>query len=388
MKPKKSIYNLEFKRFFKKKRYFLTSLLLLFLPGIMFLVPLSPLDAGVKETEGFAVLLLAGSILAHIFGFPALYDEKQLKYLCCFHRYGKVFFQLLPARMAIVTLFVLLLVPVTQLAALISGKDIFHSHYFILAALAILVSNLSLVTGAAFGAFKNRAVGISLLIAVSIALFVFIPRAVIDIGNLRQYVLIGLLLQFVYFIAMGVTAYILGSRKVYPLKQEFPAEEDMFILITRSETNVLLTGDPLVKAKVYNHLSGKEKLKSQVDLVSGDQFESAWNSDFAYLPHPDTLEEIGPRALHTYLFGKAPEVKMDTWEVMFKFALQHKLIVMDDFLKGIPPDKIKDILLKIEEKELFCLIISSDYYFTTAIVKDRKNIYCLKTDPLFRLFED
>jgi hypothetical protein len=481
------------------------------------------------------ILLLAGSILSHIFGFLALYDEKRLKYLCCFHRYRKVFFQLVLTRMAVVSSFVLLLVLVTLLVAFISGKDIFHSHYFIFAALAILMLNLSLVTGAAFGALKNKATGINLLIAVLIFLLVFIPwtvnnigkhvtlsisasqteydklkplmdfekRGIEKFGNLREgddfnkfiesyredelkllkdmenkhkqrllekadkyrllamlfpstfylataaelsgkginnyfafydntekkkigfikfyfqkeyftkpkpkkvdsylkgddgifylepslpkYFFIGLLLQLVYFIVMGFMAYIKGSQKVHPLKQKFPAEEDMFIHITQSETNVLLTLEPLVKAKLYNHLSGKEKLKSQVDLVSGDEFESAWNSDFAYLPHPDTLEEIGPRVLHTYLFGKAPEVSMDTWQVMFKFALQHKLIVMDDFLKGMRPDKIKDILLKIEEKQLFCLIISSDYYFTNAIVKDRKSIYCLKNDPLFGLLKD
>jgi hypothetical protein len=201
-----------------------------------------------------------------------------------------------------------------------------------------------------------------------------------------DYFLLGSVLLIIYIIAAGVTAYIKVSRRLY-VKQKLPAEEDMFIHITQSETNVLFTLEPLVKAKLYNHLSGEEKLKSQVDLVSGAEFESAWNSDFAYLPHPDTLEEIGPRLLHTYLFGKAPKRNRDTWEVMFKFALLHKLIVMDDFLKGMPPDRIRDILLKIEEKQLFCLIISSDYYFTNAIVKDRKNIYCLKTDPLFKLLE-
>lgn len=202
--------------------------------------------------------------------------------------------------------------------------------------------------------------------------------------GLPDYFLLGSVLLIIYTIAAGVTAYIKVLRRVY-VKQKLPAEEDMFIHITQSETNVLFTLEPLVNAKLYNHLSGTEKLKSQVDLVSGAEFESAWNSDFAYLPHPDTLEDIGPRVLHTYLFGKAPKRNSDTWEVMFKFALLHKLIVMDDFLKGMPPDRIRDILLKIEEKQLFCLIISSDYYFTNAIVKDRKNIYCLKTDPLFKL---
>ncbi len=187
----------------------------------------------------------------------------------------------------------------------------------------------------------------------------------------------GAILMALYLAAAAATAYIKASRRVYD-KQKFHGEEDMFLNITQSQPNTLFTADPLPKNKLYNHLSGKEKLKSQVELIwdKDKDVNGAWNIDFAYLPHPGTLEDIGPKTLHTYLFGTPPDQNMDTWEVMFAFAQKSKLIVMDDFLKGMPPDKIDDILLKIKEKELFCLIISSDYYFIDAIVKDKNNIFC------------
>lgn len=206
---------------------------------------------------------------------------------------------------------------------------------------------------------------------------------------LPPYFYLGAILLALYLAAAAVTAYIKMSRRVYE-KQKFHGEEDMFLTLSQSQPNTLFTADPVAKNKLYNHLSGKEKLKSQVELVTGadEDFTDAWNIDFAYLPHPDTLENIGPKILHTYLFGNPPEQNMETWEVMFAFALQHKLIVMDDFLEGMHPRHITDILGEIERNERFCLIISSDYYFIDAVVKDKKNIFTLKTDPLSRLFKN
>lgn len=204
---------------------------------------------------------------------------------------------------------------------------------------------------------------------------------------LPPYFYLGAILLALYLAAAAVTAYIKMSRRVYD-KQKFHHEEDMFLTLSQSQPNTLFTADPVAKNKLYNHLSGKEKLKSQIELVTGDEFTDAYNIDFAYLPHPNTLEDIGPKTLHTYLFGKLPEQNMETWEVMFAFALQHKLIVMDDFLEGMHPRHIADILGEIERNERFCLIISSDYYFIDAVVKDKKNIFTLKTDPLSRLFKN
>ncbi|MCP5101955.1 MAG: hypothetical protein GY950_01185 [bacterium] len=197
---------------------------------------------------------------------------------------------------------------------------------------------------------------------------------------LPEYFFMGLALQLLYMAAMFGMAFRNARRKLHPVKQKFPAEEDLFINIHRGKPNALLTSDDLTKDKLFNHLSGAEKLKSTIEFTWGSGteggFEDAWNCDFVYLPHPETFNAVGPAALHTYLFGERPKENMEIGDVLLKFALQRKLMVMEGFLQGLHPEKVNDILLKIEEQDHYCLLVTDDCYFTKAIVPNEKHIHC------------
>lgn len=201
-------------------------------------------------------------------------------------------------------------------------------------------------------------------------------------GRLPGNFLWGIGLMFIYMVVMTVIAYVNVFKKVYPVKRKLPCEDDLFIHLEKGQKNLLFTGFELLKSKVYNHFSGKEKLKSDISLFTAgpDKDVAEGTIDFVYLVDPGVID-IDTGVLDGFLFGEKKDRNQDKWQVMFRHALGRELIVMDGFLAGLKPDEIDDIMLQIKEKDVYFLLISDDFYFTRALCDNPRHIAYLKSDP-------
>jgi hypothetical protein len=475
------------------------------------------------------ILLLIGSLLCLIYGFTGFSNGKYLKFLCGLKTYRNVFLAILLARIAVVSLFIILLAAGTLILAVINGIDIIDPHYFYHLFLVFLVMNFSVFTGAAAGSVKNKKKGIALLAAIFLILNGLVPWLIVKTvqnisvsisehqteydklkilmafekrgfekfgdlrtgekvkefiksyfeneikilenmekehkariiekigkyrmlsvvfpssfylmsnveisgrgannylcfydfagvkkrkfiefyaekkffsdpkpdrvesflkgddnifysrGSLPANFLFGLGLMVFYTVGLGLAAYRNGRKKVYPVKEKLEGEESLYILLKRGESAVLFTTASLVKAKVYNYFSGKEKVRGEIDLVEEKkEGPDKEKRDFVYLVEPACFHGIKPHSLHGFLFGKPMEENMETWEILFKYARERELVIMDGFLEALSPDKVDTVKLEVKERKLFCLIISSDYYFTLFVAGSADSVCCLPNEP-------
>lgn len=56
-------------------------------------------------------------------------------------------------------------------------------------------------------------------------------------------------------------------------------------------------------------------------------------------------------------------------------------MIMDGFLEDLPPDKVNSITMQVKEKNLSCLVITSDYYFAISAADSGNNVYCFNHEP-------
>jgi hypothetical protein len=191
--------------------------------------------------------------------------------------------------------------------------------------------------------------------------------------------LLGMGLLFFYMLGSVIVTYFIVYNRVYPIKKKLPGEADLFIHILQEEDNVFFSGYALVKAKIYNHFSGKETLEGDIYLEPDSSLETSGQIDFAYLPGPRELKGICAKTLHKFLFGEKMEKNREKWLVMLQHALEYELVILDDFFKDLTPDEIDEALKILKEKEKYYLVITNDFYMTKALA-DKKNICYLKSD--------
>ncbi len=190
----------------------------------------------------------------------------------------------------------------------------------------------------------------------------------------------GIWLTLFYIAGLGFITYFNTYKKLYPVKQKLEFEDDLYINIVKGQLNILFTGLELLKSKLYNHFSKKEKLKSEINFVSNGDNDIPGKIDFIYLPDTKNMEDISPNTLYKFLFGEKLQKNMERWEILFKYALNKRLIILDEFFRGLNPENIADMKLQLKEKDVFNLVISSDYYLTKEISDNVKKIYYLKND--------
>jgi hypothetical protein len=188
-------------------------------------------------------------------------------------------------------------------------------------------------------------------------------------------------LSLLYIFGLSLAAFHGCRGKIFPVKQKLADEDNLFIDVKEGRFNILFTADDRVKAKLYNHFAGKEKLKSDITI---GKMESSHNIDFLYLfdtVNTPFLKDVEADTLHRFLFGTPRTENMEKWEILFKYAEEKKVIILDGFLNRMPPDKVNALKLRIKEKKLHCLVITSDYYFTLLMVDSAADFFCYKNEP-------
>jgi hypothetical protein len=187
--------------------------------------------------------------------------------------------------------------------------------------------------------------------------------------------LLGMVLLFLYMSGTVIGTYFIVYRRLFPIKKRLPGEFGMFIHIYKEENIIFFTGDPLVRAKIYNHFSGKETLESDIYLVPKSSLETTGRIDFAYLPPHRELKGICAKTLYKFLFGEKMEKNREKWLVMLDHAVQYELVILEDFFKDLTPADIKEVLLFLRDKEKYYLVITDDFYMTKELAEKKRICY-------------
>ncbi len=191
--------------------------------------------------------------------------------------------------------------------------------------------------------------------------------------------LLGMVLMFFYISGSIIGTYFLVYHKVYPIKKKLPGESDLFIHIGKAEDIFFFTGNPLVRAKIYNHFSREEILESDILLVPEPSLETTGQIDFSYLPPARELKGLDAKTLYRFLYGEKMEKNREKWLVMLDHAVQSELVILEDFFKDLNPEDIDEALKILKEKDKFYLVITNDFYLTKDLA-DKKNVCFLKSD--------
>ncbi|MDQ1352187.1 MAG: transporter permease subunit [Acidobacteriota bacterium] len=200
--------------------------------------------------------------------------------------------------------------------------------------------------------------------------------------------LFGIILTLLYTAILVFFSYRNIYRRVFPVHEKMDNEDDFYVEIARGNNNILFTDSELLKAKLYNHLSGKETLKGEIAIIPGLDTETGGAVEFTYIPGPEAFAGISPAILHCFLFGVEPERNMDTWDILLKFLLAQKIVIMDQFIKGTEPKRVKELAVWLSQTQLYCLIITNDYYMAKELVKDKHQLFIEKNDPTGKMLKD
>jgi len=192
--------------------------------------------------------------------------------------------------------------------------------------------------------------------------------------------LFGIILTLLYTAVLGFFTYRNIYRRVFPINEKMDNEDDFYVEIARGNNNILFTDSELLKSKLYNHLSGKETLKGEIAIIPGLDSETGGKAEFTYIPGPEAFAGLSPTALHCFLFGVKPGKNMDTWDILLKFLLTQKIVILDQFIKGTEPKRVKELAVWLSQTQLHCLIITNDYYMAKDLVKDKHQLFIEKND--------
>lgn len=200
--------------------------------------------------------------------------------------------------------------------------------------------------------------------------------------------LFGIILTLLYTAILVFFSYRNIYRRVFPIHEKMDNEDDFYVEIARGNNNILFTDSELLKAKLYNHLSGKEILKGEIAIIPGLDNETDSAAEFTYIPGPEAFAGLSPAILHCFLFGVEPERNMDTWDILLKFLLTQKIVILDQFIKGTEPKRVKELAVWLSQTQLYCLIITNDYYMAKELVKDKHQLFIEKNDPTGKMLKE
>lgn len=200
--------------------------------------------------------------------------------------------------------------------------------------------------------------------------------------------LLGIILTLLYTALLVFFSYRNIYQRVFPVHEKIDNEDDFFVEIAKGNNNILFTDSELLKAKLYNHLSGKETLKGEIAIIPGIDVETGSAVEFTYIPGPEAFANVSPTVLHCFLFGAKPEKNMDTWDILLKFLLTQKIVILDQFIKGTEPKRVKELAVWLSQTPLYCLIITNDYYMAKDLVKDKHQLFIEKNDPTGKMLKD
>ncbi len=206
-------------------------------------------------------------------------------------------------------------------------------------------------------------------------------------GSLLKYFWIGIFLTLLYIAVLAVLTYRFNYNKIYPVKKQLENEEDIYTFIRKGEPNLFFTQSELVKAKLYNHFSGKEKLKGDISFVPDGNLTDQEKIDFLYIGPVFSFKHISPTTLHLFFFGEKPEKNMETWEVLLKYALTFQVVIFDGFMETVDPRKLADTKKLLAEQEIYSLVITSDFYFAGEYINEPQNLKFQKNDLIGQYLE-
>jgi hypothetical protein len=201
-------------------------------------------------------------------------------------------------------------------------------------------------------------------------------------GSLSKYFWVGISLTLLYIAVLAGLTLFFTYRKIYPVNRKLENEKDIFIRMQKGAPAVFFTKSELARAKVYNHLSGKERIRGEFSFDQDENLDLEKKFDMVYLPDPDALKDIKPRDLHRYLFGEDPENNMETWEVMLKYAQNFRIVIFDDFLKGMEPFKVDEIKKWVNDFEVYSITMTSDYYIARDFINERDQFFHLPDEKI------
>jgi len=207
-------------------------------------------------------------------------------------------------------------------------------------------------------------------------------------GSLPSNFWAGVLLTLIYIAGLIALTHYFTYKKVFPVKQKLEDEDNVHTFIRQGEPNTFFTSSELVKAKLYNHFSGKEKLKGDIGFIPDGELDSMEKAPFFYLGPVSCFKHISPTSLHLFFFGEKPDKNMEKWEVLLKYALTFKVAVFDGFMESVDPRKLTDAKRQLNEQEVYSLVITSDYYFSLEYVEDPRNLKIQPNDPIGQYLEN
>ncbi len=205
-------------------------------------------------------------------------------------------------------------------------------------------------------------------------------------SSLPPYFFLMLAVYFAIDIALGAFTVHLAKKSVFPVKEKLPEEDQVSIIIDKGYPFILYTTNPILKDKIYNHVSGVEKTKIEIDL-KGTKVKVG-QADFVYLVNLKHLDDISSRDLNRLLFNQAMAKNREKWEILADYAAKKEVIIMDGFAEKLHWADLKDILIMIKEKGLYCLLITSDFYFTKSNIQEDKYVYYLYSEPAAEIFDE
>ncbi|NIM18067.1 MAG: hypothetical protein GTO45_39330 [Candidatus Aminicenantes bacterium] len=165
--------------------------------------------------------------------------------------------------------------------------------------------------------------------------------------------------------------------KRWMLKEEGESEIGEFKFnIKKGKNNYLLTADEGLRTQVFNYFSnlGKSSLTIQIDGETQQKGEN----EFIYLCSPSRLPfGVSAKSLYKMLYKKKCIEDLKVWEVMLRYAVESKrLIILDNFFKGLKGKEVEEILRVIRKEDIISLYIGDNNYEAQKLA-DAPIIYSL-----------
>jgi len=201
-------------------------------------------------------------------------------------------------------------------------------------------------------------------------------------SSIPVYFWVGISSTLFYIAVLAFLTLLFTYRKIYPVNRKLENEKDIYIRMQKGAPAVFFTKSELARAKIYNHLSGKERIRGEFCFEQDENMDLEKKFDMVFLPDPAALNDIKPRDLHRYLFGEDPENNMETWEVMLKYAQNFRIVIFDDFLKGMEPFKIDEIKKWLNDFEVYSITMTSDYYIARDFINERDQFFHLPDEKI------
>ncbi|NIM11494.1 MAG: hypothetical protein GTO45_16360 [Candidatus Aminicenantes bacterium] len=179
---------------------------------------------------------------------------------------------------------------------------------------------------------------------------------------------LGILSAIFYVAILLLISYRMFLNRV--IKGDPGKIRDFGFNINRFKFNYLVTADQGLKNQIYNFFSGSgfTSVDIKVDGEDLKQKGCIWLCNPRYID-----DELDENALYKALYGKKPDEGIKTWEIMFRFAVENskgRVIVLDNFFKGLKGKEVEEILRVIREEDIVSLYIGDNYYEAEKLADD------------------